>query len=204
MIESITAVEYNVLLSLIKFTEDTLSESLKLYGFNGINIDILPEYPRDLTKFTKPSIIVQKIFTSNDKMAMGNVIGAYYDSDSNTDYDAYAKLSSHEVQWTVVADDDSTRLRIADAIVETMFDAHTEFPFYNFIGTDGSLIDPTIPVSGMKIKEEPDVNILDVNDNKDYDSSVRATLDLVKAIVPTDVTLIDLSKGIKFTQTIRL
>ena len=64
MIDKIRCIDYNILMTLIKLFSDKIPDITSLYNLNNISIDILPSYPRDLSKFNKPSIIIQKVATT--------------------------------------------------------------------------------------------------------------------------------------------
>jgi hypothetical protein len=100
------AIEYNTWMSVMSYIGTQLPLVAGEFGLSGISVDIIPSYPRDLTKFRKPSIIVQKIHTSKNKMAFGNFIGQYLD-DVGNQYDVSGIEHDMIYQINAVGDSNS-------------------------------------------------------------------------------------------------
>lgn len=122
-IKKIRAIDYNVMMSLIKLFADRLPDLMKDYGVNNeLSIDILPAYPRDLTKLNMPSIIVRKVSNEQSKVSMDNFIGQYYEKSSNTLIDVKAIRYDLLYQFDVIASNNSQVMGISSIINEGIFD----------------------------------------------------------------------------------
>ena len=111
------------MMSLIKLFADRLPDLMKDYGVNNeLSIDILPAYPRDLTKLNMPSIIVRKVSNEQSKVSMDNFIGQYYEKSSNTLIDVKAIRYDLLYQFDVIASNNSQVMGISSIINEGIFD----------------------------------------------------------------------------------
>lgn len=209
------AIEYNMWMSIIKMIGDGVRSSLAMYdGFdNGIDIPVYPAYPRDLTKFTKPSIIIQKVSTDNAPIAVNGFIGQYYDADNNAHLDVFGVNYESTYQIDVVGDSNMQRSLITAAIVDDVFN---KIRFINngqveIFNHAQSLSNP--PLMGYaKLDSVIEVQNLDKkyrSDNEyklynfDYATAIRFDISMIQVVIP-EQKLVDLSKWIKVTQRVKL
>lgn len=198
------AIDYNLLLSFIDKVTSQFKKYAPSYGVTG-EIDVLPAYPRDLSKYKKPSIIIQKIDTSKNPIGMGNVAGRYFDIADNAYYDAYGIEHAMAIQIDINCDTNTQMLLFEgiigdDSITDIKIGNHGEFDINDYVADEKN---PILGVGTAKIIGDCDVVNLEVNENNNYFGFVRVDIETIQTIVPTQ-TLVDLSKGIKYTQTIQL
>lgn len=210
------AIEYNMWMSIIKMIEDTIGSSTVMYdGFNnGMGIPVLPAYPRNLTEFTKPSIIVQKVGTDNTSLCFGGYLGQYHDVESNTDLDVFGVNYESTYQIDVCGDSNTHRSLITALLVDEVFNRirfidNGQVGIYNYAL---SISDP--PLMGYaKLDQTIDVQNLDRkyrSDNEyklynyDYTTAIRFDISMLQVVVPDNQKLVDLTKPIKVTQRVIL
>ena len=209
------AIEYNMWMSIIKFIGDTIKASTITYdGFNVTGIPVLPAYPKDLTKFTKPSIIIQKVDTGNAPICFGGFLGQYHDRNTNVDLDVYGVNYESTYQIDVCGDSNTQRSLITAFIIDETFNNirfsnNGQIDIYNYAL---SLNNPQLMGYG-KLDQDIDVQNLDKkyrSDNEyklynyDYTTAIRFDISMLQVIIPDDQKLIDLTKPIKVTQRVRL
>lgn len=198
MIIKIKSIEMNTWSSIIKHIMDILPMVYNDYNLNGKTIDVLPSYPKDLTKFTKPSIIVQRIHTSQSDTGFGmGYMGQHYDNDENMYVDVYGENHTMIYQINVEANSNTELCHIISALCECVFDQFRSFNLYDFMGNRN---DPQI-IGNIDRVGNIDVTPLSGNDNNDYSSIIRITFNVVRTIVPSD-NMVDLSKPINIIQHI--
>lgn len=205
LIQNVVAVEYNAWMSLISFVTSRLTSIASTYGLSGVTINVLSSYPKDLTKFSKPSIIIQKIHTDVHPIGFGSVLGEYFDVDTNTVHDVSGQTHVTTFQVNVIGDTNTISQLITSAMVEDVLcrSSHREnevkMELYNYI------TDPSTPdeVGVMDIVDKLDVMYMESNENKDYYSAIRVEVGVIQhRVIVSDV--VDLSKELKFVQTIKL
>lgn len=210
------AIEYNMWMSIMKLIKDTIESSTVQYdGFNhGIDIPVLPAYPRNLTTFTKPSIIVQKVSTDNAPLCFGGFLGQYHDSDNNADLDVFGVNYESTFQIDVCGDSNTQRslmtALITDELVNNIRFVHGgQVKIYNYAL---SLNDPQL-MGYAKLDAVLDVQNLDKkyrSDNEyklynyDYTTAIRFDISMLQVIVPDNQVLVDLTKWIKVNQRVKL
>lgn len=210
------AIEYNMWMSIMKLIKDTIESSTVQYdGFNhGVDIPVLPAYPRNLTTFTKPSIIVQKVSTDNAPLCFGGFLGQYHDSDSNADLDVFGVNYESTYQIDVCGDSNTQRslmtALITDELVNDIRFAHSgQIEIYNYAL---SLSNPQL-MGYAKLDAILDVQNLDKkyrSDNEyklynyDYTTAIRFDISMIQVIVPDGQKLVDLTKPIKINQRVKL
>lgn len=215
-ITKMMAIEYNMWMSIIKLVKDTINSSIVKYdGFGSINnIPVLPAYPRDLTTFTKPSIIIQKVSTDNAPLCFGGYIGQYHNTDINADLDVFGVNYESTYQIDVCGDSNTQRSLITAFITDELFNNirfcnNGEIDIYNYAL---SLNDPQL-MGQAKLYADIDVQNLDKkyrSDNEyklynnDYTTAIRFDIGMLQVIVPNNQKLVDLTKPIKFTQRVKL
>ena len=204
-IKKIRSVDYNTMMSLMKLLSDRLPKLLSDYGINkDTYVDILPAYPRDLTKLSMPSIIVRKVDSEQSKVCVDNFIGQYYEKSSNTLMDV--KAIRHDVcfQFDVIAPSNSLVMCISSAINEGIFDdilinENGYITFYDFIDDIdnpedvGTLCMIGVPreanLSSWKISvQEPTIN--------EHAALIRQDLALIQTFIPKQ-EFVDLSLWVK-------
>lgn len=204
-IANVIGVEYNAWMSFISFISSRLTTIATTYGLNSYTIDILPSYPRDLTRFSKPSIIIQKVHTDTHSIGFGSVLGEYLDTSTNILYDVDGLLHVITFQINVIGDSNTLTQLITSSLVEDVLcrSIHREnaliMKLYNYI------TNPSVPVEVgvMDIVDKLDVMYMESNDNKDYYSAIRVEIGVIQhRLITHDV--VDLSKRLKFVQTIKL
>lgn len=210
------AIEYNMWMSIIALIKDNIKSSAIQYdGFNiDANMPVLPAYPRDLTTFTKPSIIVQKVGTDNAPISFGGFIGQYYDQDKNTYLDVFGVNYESTYQIDACGDSNTQRSLLTAFITDEIFNNirfvdNGQVKIYNYAL---SLNDP--PFMGYaKLHQDIDVQNLDKkyrSDNEyklynnDYTTAIRFDIEMLQTIIPENQKLIDLTKWIKVNQHIKL
>lgn len=206
MIKSMRAIEYNTLKTLIKLISDRLPDIAKEYNIRNIDIPVLPSYPADLTDLKKPSIIVRKVDTDQSKVGMGNVLGQYYDAESNCYSDVVGKCHDTMVQFDIVAGNNSDRLLFESMISDDIFNmiSYNEggrFTLYDFT------VDNNNPsqMGQIQLIGDPSVdNIYDKDSsNNNYIGIIRHNFTLIQTVIPKQ-EYVDLSKWIKQTYKIKL
>jgi hypothetical protein len=210
------AIEYNMWMSIISLINKTIKSSAIDYdGFGRItNIPILPAYPRNLTNFTKPSIIVQKVDTNNAPICFGGFIGKYHDIGNNTDLDVFGVNYESTYQIDVCGDSNTQRSLIMATLIDELFNNirfcnNGQVEIYNYAL---SLNNPQL-MGYAKLDQDIDVQNLDKkyrSDNEyklynnDYTTAIRFDISMLQVIVPDNQKLIDLTKPIKITQRVKL
>lgn len=209
------AIEYNMWMSIMKLIKDTIESSTVQYdGFNhGVDIPVLPAYPRNLTTFTKPSIIVQKVSTDNAPLCFGGFIGQYYNTDKNETVDVFGVNYESTYQIDVCGDSNTQRSLITAIIIDELvnnirFCNNGQIGIYDYAL---SLNDPQL-MGYAKLDQAVDVQNLDKkyrSDNEyklynnDYTTAIRLDVSMLQVIVP-EQQLVDLTKPIKITQRVKL
>jgi hypothetical protein len=210
------AIEYNMWMSIIRFIQDKIKSFTTVYdGISSLKgIPVLPAYPRDLTKFTKPSIIIQKIATDNAPICFGGYLGQYYDTDINTYLDIFGVNYESTYQIDVCGDSNTQRSLITAILTDEVFnsvrfDNNGQINIYNYAL---SLNNPQF-MGYAKLDQDIDVQNLDKkyrSDNEyklynhDYTTAIRFDINMLQVIIPNNQELIDLTKPIKITQRIKL
>ena len=209
------AIEYNIWMSIIQLIKNTIKSSITLYdGFNSSigDIPVLPAYPRDLTKFIKPSIIVQKVGTDNAPICFGGFLGQYHDND--TDLDAYGINYESTYQIDLCGDNNMQRSLLTALLTDDLFNNIRfndggQIAIYNYAS---SLSNPQL-MGYAKLDQEIDIQNLDKkyrSDNEyklynnDYTTAIRFDVSMLQVIIPGNQKLIDLTKPIKITQRVKL
>ena len=190
----INAVEYNSWITIM----DTIVNKLPLlaseYGLRNSMIDVIPAYPRDLTKFRKPSIIVQKIYSNRSKLCMGNYIGQYYDDVDDELFDMEGRL--YTVQYQINIDAESNRQMAL--LTEIILDISDKMVLKDYAH---NMNNPKILGEMNTVKDG--ITYVSSNDNNDYISFIRIYYNIIQTRVG-DIPTVDLSKPIKFSQRISI
>lgn len=195
MLKSMKYVDFNLWMTIIAMTKRIFDDTVIKQLVTVSDKNILPEYPRDLTKFKKPSIIVMRV---DDTVTRSNFLGQAFDEEQNLYYDVSGKFHSAEYQIDVFADNNTQMSLITSIICDELFET-TSFGILDFVK---SLKDPQ-PIGTAKVLNEMDVVPLGSNRNNDYRMAIRFYLSVVQHIVP-EQDIVDLAKWIKITQHVRI
>lgn len=208
------AIEYNMWMSIMALIDTTIKSSNVTYGsFNNNDVPVSPAYPRNLTEFKKPSIIVQKVSTDNAPICFGGFLGQYHDDETNTDIDTFGVNYDSTYQIDVCADSNTQRSLITALLTDEMFNRIRfehggQISIYDYAT---SLKNPEL-MGFAKIDTDIDVRNLDKKyrpDNEyklynyDYATAIRFDISMIQVVVP-EQKLIDLTKPIKITQRVKL
>lgn len=205
-VKKMLAIEYNMWMSLISLLKTKLGAlSLDYIGLPNLSkIDVLPSYPRNLTKFTKPSIIVQKVNTDQSAIGFGGFIGQYYDEIQNAMLDAYGIEHKTLFQIDINGDSNTDRSLISSILSDEVFNPFLTYSnkidVYNYTK---SFTNPTL-MGYAKFGKTIDITDISSDQNHDYVTAIRIDTTINQVMVPDNQTLIDLSKWIKINQTIKL
>lgn len=191
------AIDFNMWMSILSLTCHKVVEAkyVKVMPDN-----VLPEFPRDLTKFQKPSIIVQKIYTDLSDLCFGRgFVGQTWDPSELAYVDVSSKQYDMEFQVDVFGDSNTQcSLMTSFVLEEILFDRH--FMLYDYTGDN--INNPTV-MGSANVYGDIDVTPLSSNENKDYRTAIRFSLNIIRTVVPQQ-ELIDLAKWIKVTHAIVL
>lgn len=199
-IYNMRAVEYNFMMSLLKLLNDNIPNVAKEYNINNTTISILPSYPANLTDIEKPSIIVRKVDTDQSKIGLGNVLGQYFDSDSNGYVDVFAKCHNILMQFDILSDNNINRLLYESMVSDGIFNSISfnggTIGFYDFLED----IDNPKLVGNIKLIGNPTITDIDDTEssNKNYIGIIRHKFKIIQTVIPIQ-EYVDLSKWIKQT-----
>lgn len=195
MLKSMKYVDFNLWMTLIAMTKKVFEGEMIRQLVTVDDKNILPEYPRDLTKFKKPSIIVMRV---SDEITRTNFLGQAYDADTNLYYDVDGRFHDAEYQIDVFADNNTQMSLITSIICDDLFKT-TSFDILDFVS---DIKDPQ-PMGVARVMNNMDVVPLGTNRNNDYRMAIRFYLSIVQHIVP-EQGFVDLAKWIKITQHVRI
>lgn len=206
MIKTMIAIEYNVLMTILKFLGDMMPIISMDYGMNGVNVQILPAYPADLTSLKKPSIIVRKVDTRQSKVGIGNVLGQYFNNDENRYYDIVGKMHEIMIQIDVVSSNSAMRALLESMVADGILN-HTAYTNGGKIILYDFTVNEKAPTQIGCIKLISDPMVRDLYDDKSTDMNyigiIRHKLSVVQTIVPKQ-EYVDLSRWVKQTYKIIL
>lgn len=199
MFQKMKAIEYNTLMTLLY----TLGVSIELhvaeYGMTG-QIDVIPSYPRDISKLRKPSIIVRKVGGVQAPIGFGSFLGQFFNADDSALYDVNGTSYDSTIQLDVCTDDNGSNLMIISLLTDEIFIKTHELKLYDFTA------DINAPVEMGVIKLLGEVSVTSVEEsnlNNDYISAVRFDINVIQATIP-DQEFVDLSKWLKQSYKITL
>lgn len=195
MLETMKAIDFNLWMTLIARVRDIFDDPVVTQLVNVPEDQILPEYPRDLTDYQKPTIIVMR---AGDSVTNLNFLGQAYDEEQNLLYDVNGKLHDAEFQIDVFADTNWQMGLLTSALMENLFPSN-QFVIYNWVR---DLNNP--PVQGTaKVLPSMESIPLGSNRNNDYRMAIRFAMVAIQTIVP-EPDIVDLAKWIKVTQHVRI
>lgn len=210
MIKNMRAIEYNLLMTILKLLNDRLPQIANEYGIVNKEIYVSPAYPTNLTDIKKPSIIVRKVDTSQSKIGFGNVLGQFYDNQLGGYVDIVGKRHDIMIQFDIIAGNNTDRLLFESMVVEDImndisFNENGMFTLYDFTGNKLNN-----PEEMGTVKLVGDSTIRDISDEDDDKSSnveyigiIRHNFSIIQTTIPKQ-EYVDLSKWIKQTYTIKL
>lgn len=195
MLKTMKYVDFNLWMTIIAMTKRAINDDVIKQLVRVKEENVLPEYPRDLTHFEKPSIIVMRV---GDDVTRANFLGQAYDSDQNLLYDVSGKFHDIEYQMDIFADTNTQMSLLASVVLDEVFQT-TTFDILDFVAD----IKNPKPIGVAKLMNEMDTVPLGTNRNNDYRMAVRMYLSVVQHIVP-EQDIVDLAKWIKITQHVRI
>lgn len=196
------AIEYNTLMTLLKLLTDDMPNILGEYNIGKVNV--IPAYPRDITKMTKPSIIVRRVDTERSKVGMGNVIGQLFEDDTYSDM--YGIRHDIMVQFDVIANNNTQTTLLTSILCDMLSDIVIG-------GGKIQLYDFTLDINNpskmgvMKMLDAPSTtyipdNLSRPNMNSDYISASRTDFTIIQEIKPKQ-DYVNLGKWLKINQVIK-
>lgn len=196
--KSMKAVDFNLWMTIIAMTKNRLnSDDVKQYIVVPQG-NVLPEYPRDLAKFAKPSIIIQKVADDIASSAFGGFIGQALDEESGAYIDVFGKTHELQYQFDVFGDTNTQCSLMTSFVIDDMFTG-VDIPIMDYVT---SLVSP--PQMGVaRLHNDMDVIPMDSNNNSDYRTAIRFYMTVVQTIVPKQ-EFVDLSKWIKIAQIVTI
>lgn len=195
MLETMNALEFNLWMTLIAHVRQLFEDPVISKLAKVPEDQILPEYPRDLTEFKKPTIIVMRVADDATNM---NFLGQAYDPEQNLLYDVQGKYHDLDYQIDIFADTHWQMGLLESVITDNLFPTN-EFTILNWVK---DLNDP--PVMGTaKVLPTMETTFLGSNRNNDYRMAIRFSMAAIQSIVPTP-DVVDLAKWIKVTQHVRI
>lgn len=204
-IENMKAIEYNMMMTILQLLKQRLPAVASEYGLKYKSIPVLPEYPRDMTRLNKPSIIVRKVSNSQSKIGMGNFAGSYFDENVMAHTDVIGKVHEYVIQFDVATSSNSDRLLlesvIADGILNSIAYDGGKFSFYDFTRDMNNPSETGL----VSLVGDPYITNLDTNEDSiiDYVGVIRHGFRVVQTILPK-MEYVDLTKWIKQSYTIKL
>lgn len=194
------AIDFNMWMTLLAMTRENVAKSEVTKYITVPKENVLPQFPRDLTKFKKPSIIIQKVATEQSNIGFGHgYLGQTFDEEHDAMVDVYSRQYEMEFQYDVFADTNRQESLITSLVSEEFINFQREIPLLDFTGNEN---DPT--EMGVA-KVHGDINIIPMgsNENNDYRTAIRFYLNVIQTIIPQQ-KFVDLAKWIKVTQYVRL
>lgn len=201
------AIEYNMWMSFMAMLSNKLKAlSLDYIGMPNLsNIRVLPSYPRNLSEFKKPSIIVQKVNTDQTVLGFGGFIGQYFDESQNSYLDAYGIEHKTLIQIDVNGDSNTDRSLITSILTDEVFNPFRTYDSKNLeIYNYAKSISLPVLMGHAKMSKDIDITDLSSDQNHDYVTAIRVDITTIQVMVPNNQDLVDLSKWIKVNQKINL
>lgn len=201
------AIEYNVLMTLLKLLGDKMPKILQEYNLHD-DIHIEPEYPRDITNMFKPSIIMRRVDTVQSKIGFSNILGMIFDQKMWKD--VYGIEHEFLMQFDTVCNSNTQNLLIVSMLKEDVFNdiVINQAGRIQLLDFTGNEQNPT-EMGVLKIMDLPQIVHFQYDDlgrptlNNDYKSVIRVTFTVIQEILP-EQEYVDLSKWIKIHQTIKI
>ena len=201
MITPMKYIDFNTWMTIIALTKSVMRTANITQIINVPKEQILPEYPRDLTKLKKPSIIIQKVADDISTPCFSNgFLGQAYDVASDTYYDVFGRRHFITLQYDVIADSNSENAIIESILTDDVLClGGKDIMIYDFVT---SLTAPPI-LGTAKLKHDLDIIPIDATENNNYRTTIRFYLEVLQAVIPPQ-EYVDLSKWIKISQRVKL
>lgn len=195
MIAKIKGIEYNAWASIINHISDGLLSVADEYGIGGKSIVVMPSYPKDMTTLVKPSIIVQKIHTSQYDVGLGNgFVGQHLDKTDGDQYmDVYGTAHNMIYQLDINGMSNIDCSIITSAVAEGILDSKDPIDLYDFIEDAKN---PPI-VGRIDLTGDVEVTPMSSNENQDYVNIIRMQCEIIRTKVP-DGDVVDLRKPFQY------
>jgi hypothetical protein len=178
-ISTMNYLTFNILMTLIGMTRKAVidEEVSKYIKFDPENI--MPEYPKDLTNFAKPSIIIEEITTYMSSLFGKGFIGQTWDEDYGGYVDVNSRIWNCGYDFYIVADTNTQYTMLSSVITDVVF-ADSEFVIYDFAK---KTVNPDAVTRAQIIKDIANIP-WNANKNMDYRRGIRIYFELVQTIVP--------------------
>lgn len=194
------AIEFNTWMTLLSMTSKIACSSIDNEYIVVPNGNILPEYPRDLTGFKKPSIIIQKVASDVSATCFNHgFIGQVFDNTQNARVDINSRKHEMEFQYDVFGDTNTQNSMLESLIVDKILDSGKDITIYDFVG---NVKHPT-PMGVATLTDNLDIVPLDSTKEYNYRTAIRFYLRVIQTIVPKQ-EFVDLSKWIKISQIVTI
>lgn len=194
------AIDFNVLMTLLAMTRENVAKLEVTKYVTVPKENVLPQFPRDLTKFKKPSIIIQKVATEQSNLCFGHgYLGQMFDEEQDALVDVYSRQYEMELQYDIFADTNRQESLLTSLVSEGFIDFNREIPLLDFTGDENN------PTEMGAAKVHGDINIIPMgsNENNDYRTAIRFYLNIIQTVIPVE-EFVDLAKWIKVTQHVKL
>lgn len=195
MVHTMKAIEYNTYESI----RDQILKHINEAPVIGLTDDaIIPQYPSDLSKFKKPSIVISRVEHRICSTAFGiGYLGQAYDEEAGY-YDVHSKYHMMEFQLEVFTRFNEDNFRLTSFLQEDVFGNMVyEFPMYDHTGDGEPEEYGIIQIDDIKmIFLQQHVQL---KENKDLLSTIRLFLSIIQTVVPKYET-VNLENGIKINQ----
>lgn len=197
--KSMRAVDFNLWMTIIAIAKDRVdNDDVKQYIVIPQG-NILPEYPRDLSKFAKPSIIIQKVADDVSSSGFDNgFLGQAFDEDNDAYIDVFGK--THELQYQFdVFGDTNTQCSLMTSLVTDDILTGTNISILDYL-TD--MQNPQ-SIGYAKLHNEYDIIPMNSDENHNYRTAIRFYMTVIQTVVPQQ-EFVDLSKWIKISQKVKI
>lgn len=211
MFKKMIGIEYNWLMSMIDYLQTDIPKHLAEYGLGNISITVLSAYPKDMTKFVKPSIIVQKISTISDNVGYGGVLGQY-DDDDNGIFDVFGKVYEMIAQIDVVGINRTQSTLLSSIIDERSLNMINDDDDDKYIPLNDYITDINNPIEVGRIDLYGNNGVMemslgsvdkDISGNDDYRTVIRFQCRVIQPIINMNQDMVDLSKSLKWRPRIK-
>lgn len=183
--------EYNMFMTIFYTFKEIINELAEDYGLDW-DINIIPEFPKDLTKVKYPSVCIREAGIDKTALYLGTPI-VIEDNSVGAILDSMNRKHTMNVQFDAVSKTNTERLKLKSLIDETLARMGS-FGLLNFSGAKNkSYMLPT--AFGEKIKSDGDIFSTNITvDTLQYVGVTRLRFSCVEIIIPRDNNdIVDLS-----------
>lgn len=110
--------EYNMFMTIFSNFKDIINSVAKDYGLNW-EIDVIPEFPKDLTKIHFPSVCIREVSVNKSALVTGNPI-EIEDDENGVILDSVTRKQKMLIQYDAVANTNGQRLQLKSLVDETI------------------------------------------------------------------------------------